>query len=460
MVAPGWVLIGSAILMGTLETSLAPFRSQETVGKVRLLESPHPELATKVDIRLEAKGIIRPDTPQGATASSARVEIRTRVIQVDRSLAASSAGKARSARRILQAEARIDGKEPARSETLALRRQVDLLVVESGEAGVSAVSQSAPLTREELELVQLPADPIELPFLLPAAEVAAGDTWSPPDTAARSLTGYDRITANRLSAKLASLEAGRAKIEISGEVEGEVLGARGRMNVAGTLEFDREAGRISGLELRRSEARVPGPVEPGLEFQSVLRMSREATPIPSELSDGRLPAVATDQPLPASWFDLVYRAPGDRYSVRLDRAWFVVAEDEKQVVLRRFDRGGVVAQCNLIAAPAIAADRKADLPAFRDEVKKAIGDRFERFLDVGQVAGAEPGGTRFRVSVEGKQEATPIVWIYYRLLNARGDQVVATFTLRRDQAEVFGPSDLRLIESLTWGAPSSKPAGG
>jgi hypothetical protein len=175
-----------------------------------------------------------------------------------------------------------------------------------------------------------------------------------------------------------------------------------------------------------------------------------------------LKALAADRPMPEGWAELMLIGRGDRFSVQHDRSWFLVGEDDRQTALRRVERGASGVQLNLMNGPALAPGEKPDPRGFRTEVRQALGGRFRRFLDASEVAGAEPGGSCYRVAVEGDQQGTPIRWIYYRLVGSRGEQQVATFTLKSDHAAVFGDQDLRLMRTFAWGpgALGGKGSGG
>lgn len=428
-----------------------PAALSQSAEKVSLVERVESGVATRVVWVLSAEGTIRPAEPEdGAKPEAAALKVRSRVAYVDVRLAGPAEGVGRSSRTIETAEATIEGSGPIRSSNQAMRRGRAALVAERREGRTVVACPSGPLTRDELELAQGPLDPLELAELLPAEPVAAGDRWPLADAAVRILTGYDRIDKHDLEGGVQASDADEVRLDLRGEATGQALGAGGRMKLAGTIVFDRKLGRVVEVDLRRSEVRAAGPVEAGLEMQSTLKLSR--TP-----AESKGDAAAEFPPtLPGAWLDLAYQSPGGRYSLTHDRSWYVVAEDDKQVALRRLRDGGVLSQCNLAVAPTLDASTKADLPAFKDEVKKALGDRFERFLDVGEVGGVEPGGTRFRVAALGKQDDQAIRWTYYRLLGPRGEQVVAAFTMREDRTDAFGEADLRLIDGFAWGAGAAR----
>ena len=99
------------------------------------------------------------------------------------------------------------------------------------------------------------------------------------------------------------------------------------------------------------------------------------------------------------------------------------------MVLKRLDRGEMVAQCNLAVGPNAGKGRHQDLGQFRDDLRKALGDRFVQFVGQGEVDGAPAGGFRYKVTVQGRQGDSGVLWHYYLIAGPDGDQLIATFTL-------------------------------
>ena len=103
-----------------------------------------------------------------------------------------------------------------------LRPEVRLLVAERREAEgpVVVVSPAGPLTWDELQLVQRLGDPLTLGDLLPEKPVAIGGHWRIRDSGARALSEYDTITVNQLDAWLESADTAKARIRLTGQIEG------------------------------------------------------------------------------------------------------------------------------------------------------------------------------------------------------------------------------------------------
>ena len=350
----------------------------------------------------------------------------------------------RSIRRVRQAAVAVNNE--VRRIGSQVRPAVSLLVAERRGDGVNLYSLGGSLTRPELDLLQEPADPLDLPSLLPEKPMKVGEKWPLSDEAARALSDYDALASNRLEAKLEEVSGGSARIAVGGEVRGAHLGGEGSIRFKGSLTFDRKAGRVDRLELDWTESRKPGPVELGLEVKSRLTIERRAVAAASDL--GTIPP-ATDEAKAAREL-LVVDGPGGKAKFLHDRRWFLAFEDDRQVVLKRLDQGEVIAQCNLALGPNAGKGRHQDLGQFRGDIKAALGPRFGRFAGDGEVDGPAEGGFRYRATIEGKQDGAEIVWHYYLLAGPSGDQVIATFTLGKADGAKFADQDLRIVGTTAW----------
>jgi len=431
--------------MGTIGAGVVALALLAAAERVTLREAARAGDSTRATVELKAEGSFKPATLPGspeprplALKVETRVEFDDRVVEVDR------AGTPRkSSRRVGQAAATING--DVRPSASALRPEVSVLVASLKGAGVEVVSPGGPLTRAELELIQGPGDPLALPSLLPAGPVAPGDHWTVGDLAARNLSGYDALASNALEATLESVDADSARVRLLGTIRGAALGGEGSMACDGGFTFDRKANRVARLTLRRAETRRPGPVEAGLDVRSVLIVARaEAAPGSPPADDAAALAATTGRDL------LRFAAPDGKFSLVHDRDWHLYWDDARQVVLKRLDRGELVAQCNITDGPNAGKGRHQDLGQFRDDLRKALGERFVRVVGEGEVDGAPAGGFRYKVSVQGRQGDAGVLWHYYLIANPEGDQLIATFTLGLAQQAQFADQDLRLIGSLEW----------
>src|SRR5262249_47658157 len=150
---------------------------------------------------------------------------------------------------------------------------------------------------------------------------------------------------------------------------------------------------------------------------------------------------------------LILIAPEGKYSLLHDRDWHIYWDDVRLTVLKRLDRGEVVAQCNLMIGPHAGKGRHQDLGRFRDDIRRALGTRFGAFVGEGEIDGDPAGGFLYKVGVQGHEGKAGILWNYFLAASPEGDQLLATFTLLADQARSFGTQDLQILGTLRWREP-------
>ena len=230
-----------------------------------------------------------------------------------------------------------------------------------------------------------------------------------------------------------------------------MLGGEGTIACDGSFTFDRKAGRVDRLTLDRSESRKAGPVENELDVKSTLTIIRQAAETPPALADAALSGVSLD-PDPVRT-RLLLTTPRGKYTLLHDRDWHIDYEDMRVTVLKRLERGVIVAQANLALGPNAGKGRHQDLEQFRDDIRRALGRRFGQFVGVGEVDGDPVGGFRYKVAVQGREGDLGVVWDYYLVAGPEGDQLLAIFTLAEDQAKAFADQDLQMIGSLKWAKP-------
>ncbi len=430
---------------------------------VEIREKSQVGACERVVIELKAKGLFREGPPPGADAAGASkkvesaqplsLQVETRLDFAERVTQVDDVGRPlRTARRVYQAASAINGE--IRPSSASLRPEVAILSATRREGAAIVFSPGGPLTRSELELVQGPGDPLTLAGLLPARAVASGARWTVEDATARGLSGYDVLTSNGLEAELEEETPARFKFKVAGTVKGSALGGEGSITFRGSFTFDRAAARIDQMTLDRDENRSQGPIEAGLEVKSTLTVTRRTVEVPAELADAALKGLPL-VPEPARLL-LLLDPPGGKYTLLHDRDWHVFWDNTRQTVLRRLEKGLVVAQCNLSLGPNAGKGCHQDLKQFREEVRAALGARFREFLGEGGVEGDPAEGFRHKVGVRGREGDLDVIWYYYLAASPEGEQLVAAFTLSASKMETFGAQDEQLLASLKWSMVDQK----
>jgi hypothetical protein len=477
----GWRLANRAVvalvLMASISGSLRSLAGRVD-GPIVLREAVRRGSSTRVGIELKAQGLFRPGLPPSGTSSETRMpkplalEIQTRLVFIERVIQVGGYDRLKTkvaepaavgrplkvVRHVIQAASAINGE--VRPTAVSIRPEVTLLVAElrDGRGPVAVVSTAGPLTRSELELVQGVGDSLTLAGLLPVQSVIVGEPWRVGDDAALAVSGYDVLKSNTLEGVLESSDRQRARIRLKGEIQGSALGGAGTMTCEGFLTFDFQAGRVDRLDLNRSETRRPGPVEAGLDVKSTLTVTRNAAEPPATLSNAALAHIPLEITPQRELLRLT--APGGKAILLHDRHWHSFWDDPKLTVLKRLEGGQVIAQCNLALGPPAGKGRHQDHNQFRDDIRRALKERFGHFLGAGLVDGNPAGGFRYKVGVQGRDGPLGVVWYYYLLAGSEGDQLLATFTLAEDHVKAFGDQDLEIIGSLQWSRPSQLSPGG
>jgi hypothetical protein len=379
-------------------------------------------------------------------------EVVSRLEWLERTRVVDGSRRARRVvRRLETAEASIGGFRSAGQKLkLGVRPENSLIVADRREDTVVLFSAGGPLTRPELDLLQTPGDPLLLAGLLPDGEVRPGDAWTISAQAARALSDYDTVTSCTVKATLESCDESLARVGLLGEIRGLARGAAGSIAAAGSFVFDRKQGLITRLDLERAEARAAGPAETALDAKSTLKIERVPVPVPDSLSDTNLEGLPLDSDPQRELLLLI--PPGGEYTLLHDRSWHLLHDTISRVSLVRVDQGAAVARCDLATGPDAGRGRHQDLDQFRADVRKALAANYGRIVGAGEVGGALGGGYRYRLAVEGIEDESGSIplWYCYLVASAEGEQLFVIFRLTRTGEAAFADEDLRLIGSLEW----------
>jgi len=397
---------------------------------------------------LEATGeLVSRDVPGRPTKAPAfPLKVLGDLVFAERVLGNPREGTAGALRWYQQARGAID--VAGKPRPVSLREERRHFLIRASEAGTSdrgAVYRclEGPLTREERDLLELPAATHCLTLLLPAAPVAVRETWTIDDGRLAQLLNLDTVTAQSVVCQLDSLDDSAAQMSLKGKVLGSIQGVVTEMNLQGKYQFDRSIRQVAWLALGIQESREAGLAEPGVRVSARLRVGMRPSERPS--LGGQLQAEIEQQ---ASASDLIeYRPISGRFSLAHSSSWYLFEERPELTVLRYIEGDRMVAQCNLRPMSPVPTGSGLTLDQFRDEIRVALGSSAQQVVDSRETM--QPDGTRqLRVLVVGQVADTPISWIYYHLVNSTGHRMTAAFTLAGDQMERFGAEDSNLVGGL------------
>ena len=250
-------------------------------------------------------------------------------------------------------------------------------------------SPSGALTREELELIDIPANTLLLDQLLPHGESEVGRRWKPSDDALAQLLCLDAIGHSEMECTLAKVDNGIAEITMAGSLGAAIDGVATQIEVKSKIQYEVATARPQSVLLAIKEQRGIGVVGPGLDIVAKLKLNIAPQPeskllTPEVVQTAKLPQ--TDDAPP-----LEYRADAKGFRFEYDRRWHITRDDPDVMVMRFVNRGELVAQCN-ISSSAKAIEKPVELADFQNDVQQALGKMFGRFERAGE--NSTPSGLR------------------------------------------------------------------
>jgi hypothetical protein len=441
----------SAVLACVLATALLIDASQAADRPYDLRPQPQAGETVRVEVQLDVGGEVKL-ADEGKTRSL-KMSVAGKVAYEEKLLTVpidGSPGGARSVRRYLVAEAAIKidegGAEPK------LRDSRRLIVADKVDHRVLLFSPAGPLTREELDLVDLPASSLLLDRLLPASPVRVGDRWSHADALVGALLGLDAVSQNSVESVLKEVSGGRARLEFAGRVLGAVGGVATEIDVKAKYCFDFNERRVTGLGLLVKEKRAIGHVNTGLDVVAKLQMALAPADGGDELSDQALAGLPLESR--PEFLALECVAPTKKFRIFHGRDWHLMTDAGEMLALRYLDRGELVAQCNVSSLADVEPGKEPSLETFQHDLERSLGESFERFVEASEST-TSSGCHIYRVIAEGRVSDLPIQWHYYLVSDRAGQLAVFAFTVESELAERLGDADAALVASIEF-APRPK----
>ncbi len=400
------------------------------------------ELDGKLTLKAESAGPIT--TP---------VKVKAQLVYDEKTLAAAAPPKttwpASAVRYYETAQATITFAEGTVQPTLRSDRRI--VAVSSASADdVVLYSPLGPLDRDELDLINTPANSTLLDGLLPRRTVSVGETWKVSPELLTALLGLDRVNSQSVTCKLERVERNAAVVHATGPVSGASGGVSSEMTVAAKFTFDLTRKRINWFAMSIKEKRAVGHAQPGIEATARIQMSLAArTTVPTLHAD-----VLGDLNLTADTASrlLEFRSPSGGFELLLDRTWHVMIERQDVSILRLVDRGDLLAQCNISALPPIDEGEQFTIIDFQEDVKRALDANFGEFVAASE--SLTDGGLHvMRVVATGTISDLAIEWAYYHLSDDQGRRASSVFTYESELADRFAAADQAVTSSFRFVDP-------
>jgi len=401
----------------------------------------------QVKVVVETSGELKLNA-DGSEVKRLPVKVEANLAYVERTLAAAqNLATLKVVRNYAQADAQIRLRDTELNERLRDDRR--LIVVESTEKQATTFSPLGPLTREELELIDVPASGLALAALLPLRVVKVDQSWQQPDWAVARLLGLDVVSQHDVTGTLTEVKDNVAVISLQGKVSGAIGGVTSEIELTGKLNFDLKQRAVTWLALGYKENRAIGHAQPGFEIVGKVRMIAAPIRSASEVNDQALANLPTKAANDSTLIEFSAESAG--YGLMHDRRWNVMVDRHDVTILRMVDRGDLIAQCNISRLPQLAKGEQLTLEAFQEDVKKTLGKNFSQIAEATQEV-SDAGIRTLRVIVSGNTADIPIQWTYYHLSDEAGNRASLVFTIEGNLVERFAQIDRELIAAFRFQA--------
>ena len=427
-----------------------------TEAATTLHEPEGPERTVQVSVSVTTTGSVF--TAGGKEKSQKHpIEAQARFLFRERRLPSGGrdAQALRAAREfeIAQLETSISGRQTVQS----LPENNRVVVSRGAETGVWVYCPSGMLSRESMDLLELPGEPLALQALLPAEAVEVGAKWSPQPWAIQMLATVEAVQKSEMTCELTSLKADVATIQIEGSVLGQRYGANTDVKVSGQLTFDTKAQLITTAKLTYTMKANIGTVSPGIDARVETVVTRQVTPTPGKLTDALLATLPISPPSGAEM--LAFDAAPWKVQLLHDRGWHLfqaVLEGNSQVVIfRLMENGSLICQSNVAKLPTAAPGKHASIDQFEADIQASLGKRFKS-LKPREKMPSEDGRIIYRVVAEGQTTLAgdkgsvevPMQWHYYLLAAPTGQQLSFVFAIEPPLVEQLKDRDLEMVQSV------------
>jgi hypothetical protein len=416
-----------------------------------LKASTKPDAVQQVQAVIEVRGDLFVQAGEGEQ-QKLPVVVSGKVTYDERVLATEPAdGSRRAARNYREASAEVKVGQGVATPQLDTERR--LVVAQIGADGATLFCPLGPLSRDDLDLIDIQGNSLAMSGLLPARPVRAGEAWPLNHESLALLLGLDVITSSNVQGTLDKVEGTTAILTIQGSLEGAAQGVASKITLKAKANFDTAQRVVTWLAANFHERREIGHAEPGFDVTARLRVAITPQAEADALSDAAL----RDLPLTASAGATLLDLQPQQSHVRLihDRRWRVLVDRHDLCVLRCVDGGDLIAQCNLSELADAAPGKRLALEAYQAEVLESLTSSAGQVVEASQST-TDEGLRILRVQATGIASEVPIVWVFYHVSNEQGRQAALAFTMEAKAVERFAEGDRTLVESFTF-APRPQP---
>jgi len=422
---------------------VSPLIAGEDSSRHDVTPAQHVGEMVHVEVLVEAEGKLK--MVRGDKAETIPMNVTGRLTYDEKRLAEGvlPSHHPRSIRYYDQAEVTMKlDKTELKSDLSEPRRTI---LAECGSDGQTLFSPLGSLTRDELDLISLPASSLLIEGLLPTQPIAVDERWPIDADLLAALLELDAVGTSDVKARLVAMTERSAKFELEGTVNGAIDGVSTEMKIKAKYRLNLGRRHLDWLAIVIREKRSVGYAAPGVE--AVARVQMKISPLESSghFSDAAMEQITLqDHP---ELKRLRYRSNLSRVEFLYGRRWRIMGEESDRLTMRCIDRGELLAQCNVAVLPKEAKGKRLPLEKFQTDIRRALGESFGRFVRAAE-SGDEQGRAVYRVVVRGQASELPMTWIYRFVADREGNQVVFVVTAEEELMPRVGDADERLVESV------------
>jgi len=359
------------------------------------------------------------------------------------------------------AELRVDGA----ARRMALAQEARVVRVAMCGTTPSPFLKRGFLTRDELDLLEIPFDPLLTAAIQPGRDVAAGDSWTIPPDATAGLLAVDTVESGALEARLDEVVDGVATVTITGIIDGAADGVPTHVTVEGSCLMPAgpavdgrhtlgEPPRSAAVTIR--ERREAGHVAPGFDVEARVSFARTAITHDDPATDAHpaeTAAAARGEAMGRPGL-VWHRDSLGRFEVVHETGWRPIEDGPDGLVMRLVDHGALVAQCSIAALPRASATPPTIAEVERD-LAASLAGQFGA-VEHSSEATRTDGVRIVRVVATGRAGERPFRWVHAVLTDGAGHRLAVTCLLEATMTERFGDADRRLVDGIR--LPTPPPA--
>lgn len=324
-----------------------------------------------------------------------------------------------------------------------------LLHVYGTDALLLYLNPNVRLTRQQIDLLQMPCDPLVVAGLLPPRALDdRSERWNTDPWVVPMLAGLDAAVSQSATCSITELTDERATIRFEAKTQGAVSGSATSVELTGEFAFDRRLQLITDLRARLTEKRSPGAVSPGLDVVAEVTWTQkivtDSAVLPKELME----------PLPDEGQQLLTLVTPWRLMLLHSRDWHLFHQTTELVMLRMLNNGSLAGQCNIAPSVTMPVGEFTPDHRFREEVQAALVSR-QGVLGESRLTPEQNGWRIHKVSATSITQNKTILWDYYLCTRKSGEQYSLIMSYGKDDAGLVQPAADKIIQSLTIAQPRS-----